>query len=135
MGFLNRVMLIGNLGRDPEIRYTKDGVPVATFTIATNEYYRDKSGEKAVKTEWHRIVAWRKLAEWVVQFLSKGKQVYVEGKIRTREYEDRSGIKRRVTEIVALRIQLLGVPPSTDTISEETEEPPPEVIESEDIPF
>jgi single-strand DNA-binding protein len=135
MGFLNRVMLIGNLGRDPEIRYTKEGVPVATFTIATNEYFRDKSGEKVVKTEWHRVVAWRKLAEWVVQFLSKGKQVYVEGKIRTREYDDKSGIKRRVTEIVALRIQLLGVPPSTDTISEETEEPPPEAIESEDVPF
>jgi len=135
MGFLNRVMLIGNLGRDPEIRYTKEGVPVATFTIATNEYFRDKSGEKVVKTEWHRVVAWRKLAEWVVQFLSKGKQVYVEGKIRTREYDDKNGIKRRVTEIVALRIQLLGVPPSTDTISEETEEPPPEAIESEDVPF
>jgi single-strand DNA-binding protein len=135
MGFLNRVMLIGNLGRDPEIRYTKEGVPVATFTIATNEYYRDRSGEKVVRTEWHRIVVWRKLAEWAGQYLSKGKQVYVEGKIRTREYDDKNGIKRRVTEIVALRIQLLGVPPSTDTISEETEEPPPEAIDSEDVPF
>jgi len=135
MGFLNRVMLIGNLGRDPEIRYTKEGVPVATFTIATNEYYRDRSGEKVVRTEWHRIVVWRKLAEWAGQYLSKGKQVFVEGKIRTREYDDKNGIKRRVTEIVALRIQLLGVPPSTDTISEETEEPPPEAMEPEDIPF
>ncbi len=134
MGFLNRVMLIGNLGRDPEIRYTKDGVSVATFTIATNEYYRDKTGERVVKTEWHKIVVWRKLAEWAGQYLSKGKQVYVEGKIRTREYEDKGGIKRRVTEIVALRIQLLGVPPSTEAVSEETEEPPPEAIE-EDVPF
>lgn len=134
MGSLNRVMLIGNLGRDPEIRYTKEGVAVATFTIATNEHYRDKSGEKVVKTEWHRIVVWRRLAEWAVQYLSKGKQVYVEGKIRTREYEDRGGIKRRVTEIVALRIQLLGVPPSTETVSEETEEPPPDAL-NEDVPF
>lgn len=134
MGSLNRVMLIGNLGRDPEIRYTKEGVAVATFTIATNEHYRDKSGEKVVKTEWHRIVVWRRLAEWAVQYLSKGKQVYVEGKIRTREYEDRGGIKRRITEIVALRIQLLGVPPSTETVSEETEEPPPDAL-NEDVPF
>lgn len=135
MGFLNRVMLIGNLGRDPEIRYTRDGIAVATFTIATNEYYKDRTGEKVVKTEWHRIVTWRKLAEWSAQYLSKGRQVYVEGKIRTREFEDRTGVKRRVTEIIAQRIQLLGVPPSTDTVSEEPEEPPPEAIEPEDVPF
>lgn len=128
MGYLNKVLLIGNIGRDPEVRYTKDGVPVATFTLATNEYYRDKNGEKATRTEWHRIVVWKNLAEWSAQYLNKGKQILVEGKLRTREFEDNNGIKRRITEVIALRIQLLGVP--------EPEEPPTdEPIGPEDVPF
>lgn len=104
---LNKVMLIGHLGADPELRYTPTGVPVATFRIATNETWRDAEGNMQERTEWHTIVVWRKLAELTNELLKKGSRVYVEGRLQTRTYEDRNGIRRTVTEIVADDIILL----------------------------
>lgn len=98
---LNKVMLIGNLGKDPELRYTTSGVAVATFTIATNESWKDQEGNLQERTEWHNIVAWRKLAEICGEWLKKGKKVYIEGRIQTRSYDDKNGVKKYVTEIVA----------------------------------
>jgi single-strand DNA-binding protein len=105
---VNKVILVGNLGKDPELRYTPSGAAVATFSLATSERYKDKSGEWVDKTEWHNIVAWRNLAEICGKFLHKGKQVYIEGKIQTRSYDDRDGNKRYITEIVADQMQMLG---------------------------
>lgn len=108
MAGLNKVILIGNLGRDPELRYTANGQPVANFSIATTESWNSKAGERESRTEWHRIVAWGKLAEICGEYLAKGKQVYIEGKLQTREWEDREGNKRQTTEIVARELQMLG---------------------------
>jgi single-strand DNA-binding protein len=94
-------MLVGRLGKDPELRYTTDGTPVATFTMATSETFKDKSGTKQERTEWHTIVAWRKLAEIAGEYLKKGRLVYIEGKIQSREWEGKDGIKRRQYEIIA----------------------------------
>ena len=108
MSSLNKVMLIGRLGKDPEIRYTPDGSPVANFSLATSENFTDKSGTRQERTEWHNIVAWSKLAELCKRFLAKGRQVYIEGRIRTREWNDKDGIKRRTSEIIASQLVLLG---------------------------
>jgi len=105
---LNKALLIGHLGKDPEIRYTADGSPVANFSLATNEVWTDKNGTRQERTEWHNIVAWSKLADLAKRYLTKGRQVYVEGRIRTREWDDREGNKRRTTEIVASTLVLLG---------------------------
>ena len=108
---LNKVMLIGNVGRDPEVRYL-DGqsgnAKVATFTLATTERYRDRNGETRENTEWHNIVAWRSTADVVERFVKKGTQLYIEGRIRTRSWDDQSGNKRYTTEIIADTLQLLG---------------------------
>ena len=108
---LNKVMLIGNVGRDPEVRYL-DGnsgqAKVATFTLATTERFRDRNGETRENTEWHNIVAWRSTADVVERFVKKGTQVYIEGRIRTRSWDDQSGNKRYTTEIIADTLQLLG---------------------------
>ena len=108
MAGLNKVILIGNLGRDPELRYTASGQAVANFTLATTESIPKRDGEREDRTEWHRIVAWGKLAEICGEYLSKGKQIYVEGRIQTREWEDKNGNKRWTTEIVARNMQMLG---------------------------
>jgi single-strand DNA-binding protein len=108
MAGLNKVILIGNLGRDPELRYTANGQPVATFTLATTESWTNKSGERDQRTEWHRVVAWGKLAELAGEYLSKGRQVYVEGRLQTREWEDKEGQKRRTTEVNAQQLLFLG---------------------------
>ena len=105
---LNKAILIGNLGRDPEVRYTPSGVAVANFTIATSENWTNKEGQKETRTEWHRIVAFGKLAEICGEYLSKGRQVYIEGRIQTRDWEDKEGIKRYTTEIVANQMLMLG---------------------------
>ena len=106
---INKAILIGNLGADPEIRYTQSGDAVATFNIATSETWKDKqSGEQKERTEWHKIVAWRRLAEICGEYLHKGKQVYIEGRIRTRKWQDRDGNDRYTTEIEALNMQMLG---------------------------
>ena len=109
MAGINKAILIGRLGSDPEVRYTPSGVAVANFSIATSEEWKDKdTGEKKERTEWHRIVAWRKLGEICGEYLSKGRQVYIEGRIQTRDWEDRDGNKRYTTEIVATDVQFLG---------------------------
>ncbi len=105
---INKVILIGRLGADPEIRYTPSGAEVATFRIATSEVWTNKNGEKEERTEWHRIVAWRNLAKICGEYLSKGRLVYIEGKIRTRAWEDRDGNKRTTTEIEASEMKMLG---------------------------
>ncbi len=105
---VNKVILVGNLGKDPELRYTPSGVPVATFPLATSERFKDKQGQQQEKTEWHNVVAWRNLAEICGKYLHKGKQVYIEGKIQSRKYQDRDGNDRYMTEIVADQMQMLG---------------------------
>ena len=108
MSYVNKVILIGRLGRDPELRYTADGTPVATFTMATTETRKNKDGTKSEKTEWHRIVAWRKLGEISGEYLKKGKLVYIEGSIQSREFEGRDGVKKKTYEIVASAMKMLG---------------------------
>ena len=105
---VNKVILVGNLGKDPELKYTPSGAAVATFSLATSERYKDKQGEQQEKTEWHNIVAWRQLAEICGKYLHKGKQVYIEGRLQHRSYDDRDGNKRYITEIVADQMQMLG---------------------------
>lgn len=104
---LNKVTLIGHIGADPEIRYTQEGNPVATFNIATTERWTDKSGQKQESTEWHRIVAWRRLADICGEYLHKGYKVYIEGKIQTRKWQDQNGNDRYTTEIVAREMKML----------------------------
>ncbi|MCS6965432.1 MAG: single-stranded DNA-binding protein [Candidatus Kapabacteria bacterium] len=104
---LNKVMLIGNVGRDPELRYTQDGVPLATFRLAMTETWRDRDGSLREHTEWHTIVAWRELAERIHRVVQKGARVYIEGRLRTREFEDRGGNRRREVEIWADSMLLL----------------------------
>ena len=110
MASVNKVILLGNLGRDPEVRFTQGGTPVANFTMATTERWNDPSGEKKEKTEWHRIVVWGKQAEIAGEYLRKGRPVFVEGSLQTREWTDRDGNKRYTTEVRAQRLQLLGRP-------------------------
>jgi single-strand DNA-binding protein len=107
-GTVNKVILVGRLGKDPEIKYTPSGVPVAKFSLATDESYKDKSGEKKDHTEWHNIVAWSKLAEICGEYLTKGKLVYIEGTIRSNQWEDQSGNKRTKYEIIARQMTMLG---------------------------
>ena len=128
MASVNKVILIGNLGRDPEVKYTQNGTAVANLNLATNEVWTDKAGQKQERTEWHRVVVWGKQAQILGEHLSKGKQVYVEGALQTRSWDDREGNKRYTTEIRAVRVLMLGraeggtraeVEPSTsDTASE-----------------
>ena len=136
MASVNKVILIGNLGRDPELRYTPSGTAVANFTLATNEKWKSKNGEKQEHTEWHRIVAWGKLAEICGEYLHKGRQIYVEGTIRSRTYKDKEGVDRTSTEIRADNMIMLGKGEggspvsdrsSSDNISEE--------YSDDDIPF
>ncbi len=105
---LNKVLLIGNVGKDPEIRHLQGGAAVATITLATSERYRDRNGETREMTEWHTVIAWRQLAELAENYIRKGSQIYVEGRIRSRSWDDQNGQKRYVTEIQADTIQLLG---------------------------
>ena len=141
MASVNKVILVGNLGRDPELRYTQQGQAVANFTLATNENWTSKSGEREERTEWHRVVAWGRTAELCAEYLAKGRTVYVEGRLQTREWEDREGQKRRTTEIVAQTVQFLGGrggagggggrgPRSQDEPPNEAPRPP-----DDDIPF
>ncbi len=105
---VNKVILIGNLGKDPEIRYTTGGQAVANFTIATSDSYTNKDGEKQENTEWHRIVAWGRLAEICGEYLTKGRMVYIEGQLRTRSWEDKEGNTRWTTEVVARSMEMLS---------------------------
>src|SRR5436305_13925307 len=108
MGSVNKVILVGNLGRDAELRYTPGGAALATLNMATTEVWNDKSGQRQEKTEWHRVVLWGKSAESLAEYLTKGKQIYVEGRLQTRQWDDKDGNKRYTTEIRGDRIVLLG---------------------------
>ena len=147
-GTVNKVILIGRLGSDPELRYTPNGDAVANFRIATNRVWKDKEGNQQERADWHRIVAWRKLAERCGEYLRKGSHVYIEGRLETRSWEDKNGNKRFVTEVITDRMQMLDAKgqvkvseqaPPTEEVFEEKELPQGEEIkesESEDeIPF
>ena len=108
MAGVNKVILVGNLGKDPEVRYLDSGVAVANFSLATTENYKNKQGEKVSQTEWHNIVLWRGLAEVAEKWLKKGSSVYIEGKIRTKKWEDKEGNTRYNTEILADNMTMLG---------------------------
>jgi single-strand DNA-binding protein len=108
MGSVNKVMLVGNLGRDAEVRYTPGGAAVATLNLATTDTWIDKSGQKQERTEWHRVILWGKPAESLQEYLTKGKQIYVEGRLQTRQWDDKDGNKRSTTEIKADRVTLLS---------------------------
>ncbi|QIX62059.1 single-stranded DNA-binding protein [Hymenobacter lutimineralis] len=112
MAGINKVILIGNLGKDPEVRHLEGGASVAHFTLATNDYYKDKQGNRVERTEWHNITAWRGLADMAEKYLKKGQQVYIEGKLRTRQYQDKDNQTRYITEIVADEITMLSARPS-----------------------
>ena len=141
MAGLNRVMLIGNLGADPEVKYTPNGTAVTNFRIATSEKWKDKEGKAQERTEWHRIVTFGKLAEICGEYLAKGKQVYIEGRIQTRSWDNKDGNKKYMTEVVADKMQMLGSPGSPDNkqkgqaveetgFSQENSSP-----QDEDVPF
>jgi single-strand DNA-binding protein len=108
MASINKVILIGNLGRDPELRYTQSGQAVANFSLATTDRFSNREGERQERTEWHRVTVWGKTAENCAQYLNKGRSVYVEGRLQTREWEDKEGQKRRTTEVIAQTVQFLG---------------------------
>lgn len=108
-GSVNKVILIGNLGKDPEVRYLEGGTAVANFPLATSETYKNRNGELTTSTEWHNIVVWRRLAEITEKYLKKGNKVYIEGKLRTRSWQDQDGNNRYTTEVVADNLTMLGV--------------------------
>ena len=139
---VNKVILIGNLGRDPEVRFTSNGRAVARFSIATTDVWKDAEGNRQERTEWHNIVVWGKQGETCAQYLAKGRQVYVEGSIRNSSYDDKSGNKRYVTEIVAQRVRFLGGGGGTRLAPEAEGQAPGEAPASgepapidDDIPF
>jgi len=113
MASINKVILIGNLGKDPEIRYMPNGDAVTNITLATTETWKDKTGEKQEKTEWHRITFYRKLAEIVGEYLKKGRSVYVEGRLETRKWTDKAGVDRYTTEVIASDMKMLGSKPGS----------------------
>ena len=146
MGSVNKVILVGNLGRDAELRYTPGGAAIATINMATTEVWNDKAGQRQEKTEWHRVVLWGKSAESLSEYLTKGKQIYVEGRLQTRQWDDKDGNKRYTTEIRGDRVVLLGGgsgraqaldrgesgggPPATPTAPDASEP-----LTDDDIPF
>jgi single-strand DNA-binding protein len=107
-GSVNKVILVGRLGKDPDVRYTSDGTPVANFSLATDETFTDRAGDKQSHTQWHRVVAWKRLAEICGEHLQKGRQVYIEGSLRSRKWQDREGGERTSFEVVANRMVMLG---------------------------
>jgi single-strand DNA-binding protein len=141
MSGVNKVILVGNLGSDPALRYTPTGTPVCNFNIATTEKFTSKSGEKESRTEWHRIVAWARLAEICNEYLKKGKQVYIEGRLQTRSWEDQNGNKKFTTEVIANNMVMLGRAgeatadaPAQEFPPEESAAPTP-ATNDDDLPF
>tara|TARA_B100001564_G_C20501027_1_gene606201 strand:- start:367 stop:807 length:441 start_codon:yes stop_codon:yes gene_type:complete len=146
MAGINKVILIGHLGRDPEMRYTQNEVAVCSFSLATSETYRDRnSGEKVTQTEWHNIILWRGLAETAGKYIRKGSQVYIEGKLRTRKWEDQNGATRYTTEVVADTMQMLdkrdssSAPTTTPSVTAQPTQSATDVskkaTEPDDLPF
>jgi single-strand DNA-binding protein len=140
---INKVILVGNVGKDPEVKYTPNGIPLAKFSLATNERFKDKSGEWQDRTEWHNVLAWQRLAEIVGEFVQKGSKLYIEGKLQSSSWEDRnSGEKRYRMEIVARDIILLGSPERTSEADRDIPEGERESVhagtgetDDSDIPF
>lgn len=138
---LNKAILIGFLGEDPEIRYTQAGAQVTTFRIATTEKWKDQTGQQQAHTEWHRIIAWQRLAEICGEYLKKGSGVYIEGKIQTRKWQDQNGADRYTTEIIAREMRML--PTGKSTLNEQQQQRPPSTDDhrpssynpEEDMPF
>ncbi len=137
MASVNKAILIGNLGADPELRYTPGGQAVANFSMATTEKFKNKEGEQQERTEWHNIVCWRRTAEIANEYLKKGSPVYIEGRIQYRSYEDKDGIKRYRTDIIAQRLQLLGGRGQAERPAPQpSETPEPQVpSDDDDLPF
>jgi single-strand DNA-binding protein len=138
MAGVNKVILIGNLGKDPEVRSLESGAKVASFSLATTESYKNKEGQKVDQTEWHNIVMWRGLAEVAEKYLKKGSQIYLEGKIRSRSWDDKEGNKRYTTEIIADTFTMLGAKREENTntnVSIEPETPPIASSQDDDLPF
>ena len=140
MAGVNKVILIGNLGKDPEVRYLDSGVAVANFSLATTESYKNKEGERVSQTEWHNVVLWRGLAEVAEKWLKKGSSVYIEGKIRNRKWEDKEGNTRYNTEILADNMTMLGKKDAGSSETSEsttttTEESIPQEEKGDDLPF
>lgn len=133
---VNKVILLGNLGKDPEVRYTQSGTAVANFSIATTESYKDKQGQKVENTEWHNIVAWGKLGEICGEYLSKGSKVYIEGKIATRKWEDNNGNTRYTTEVIVREMKMLGGGSRRESSTDHSDgyQPPPSDM-GDDVPF
>ena len=138
---MNRQVIIGNLGQDPELRYTASGIPVATLSVASNRDWTDAEGNAHRDVTWFRVIAWRKLGEVCNQYLSKGRQVYVEGRTQHRQYQDKEGNTQRISEVIAERVQFLGAataskpePAPGSEAQPQTEAPPPN-IDDDDIPF
>ena len=133
---VNKVILIGNLGKDPELRYAPSGAAVASFSLATNEQWKDQEGNPQERTTWHNLVVWGKLAEIAAEYLKKGRKVYIEGRLQYRDYEDKSGNKRYVTEIVVNDLVMLGSRQDGGEREESTPGAPPVVSEEkDDLPF
>lgn len=140
----NKVILLGNVGKDPEVRHLESGIAVATFSLATTERYKDRNGALADNTEWHNIVCWRNLAELSEKYVTKGSQLFIEGKIRTRSWTDQAGTKKYTTEIIADNIRLLGkrgdsaTSGTTPPVAAMDSQPSVEITEAEnadDLPF
>jgi single-strand DNA-binding protein len=145
---VNKAILVGNVGNDPEVKYLEGGTAVAKFSLATTENYKNKAGERVSQTEWHNIVAWRHLAELTEKYITKGKQLFIEGRITNRSWEDQDGNKRYTTEIVAQSIQMLGRKsddevqspgsPHQESGNRTVDKPQPEEVdvdEDDDLPF
>jgi single-strand DNA-binding protein len=142
MAGINKVILVGNLGKDPEVKYLDGGIAIAKFPLATTETIKDKNGQKQDQTEWHNIVLWRGLAEIAEKYLRKGQTVYIEGKIRSRSYDDKDGNKRYITEIVGETMQMLGKKPESadgssgsHTPVASAPSPIPPATPEDDLPF
>ena len=138
MAGVNKVILLGNLGKDPEVKKLETGKSVANFSLATSEVYKNKEGEKVTKTEWHNIVLWSPLAEIAESYLKKGSQLFLEGKISNRSYEDKEGVKKYISEVVGREITLLGKPNSnnsTEEVSPDDNSQTETKEENDDLPF
>jgi single-strand DNA-binding protein len=142
MAGINKVILVGNLGKDPEVKYLEGGIAIAKFPLATTETIKDKSGQKIDQTEWHNIVLWRGPAEFAEKYVKKGQTVYIEGKIRYRSYDDKDGNKRYITEIVGDTIQPVGKRPESAEANSTSNDAPqannnpiPPASEVDDLPF
>ncbi|MFQ5753740.1 MAG: single-stranded DNA-binding protein [bacterium] len=142
-GSVNKVILLGNLGQDPELRYTPSGAAVTTLSVATNEVWKDNDGNKQERTEWHRVVLWRKQAELAGEYLKKGSKIYIEGRLQTRSWEDKDGNKRYTTEIIGDTLTMLDSKAESGQATEvqppsDVQEPPPSesaATEEDDLPF